>query len=190
MPSDAVLQPWTSFLRRNIKVLGGMAAYATVPPLLNLVTSPPWPDRKSVAFLSSAAGYLLAVRTFVSKRTAPKSTLRASTESLARKSLAVMLVYIALCGCFLYDGGSSRNKVAGGFLLRTDVAQKIAETNMSKQDALGGEEYDAAKVWQPWTVTFMNYVFLGVWLLFIGVLSRFVATFVLYLQKTATHQHS
>lgn len=190
LSSDPVLKRWGDFLRRNRVILVSMLGYAAVPPIVEFIfgIGPPWPHREGVIGLSSVVGYVAAIITYVNyahgaATSAKMRVLRRAVIRLSIMTAAVLLVYLCLRAFFLYDAGGPRNQVAGGFLLRPEVAELLrTRPDLTFQLLLDSHQWVPEGIWIPWTVGVVNLAFLLGWLGLFGGLGALVSSFVAYLE--------
>jgi hypothetical protein len=82
---------------------------------------------------------------------------------------------------FAYDAPTYRNKVAVGFILKPGIAELTrAPYFKSTAQILKDAGYEAAEVWEEWTVKTMDVSLLLLWLGFFVVYSYMVTAFVVW----------
>ena len=87
-------------------------------------------------------------------------------------TIILSVAYLILNGMFVVNAPTSSNRIAKGFLLRP-IQQKILDEGKfpdgepfplgSEEDLLKGNQWNARKVYVPWTVGTVEIALLGCW---------------------------
>lgn len=159
-------------------VIGYVAAFSTFPALLDILFAigPPWPHSTSVSMFSSVVALTVLVFAFGVLRHSKQFRRLISLSAIG--TLLTLGVYIVLKAFFVFNAPDWRHQDARGLIVRTDVAEALGP-GFGIDDALAGAEFDAYKVYVPWTVDLIRCAMLASWLLLFLSLSALVSLFVL-----------
>jgi hypothetical protein len=162
-------------------VVGGTAA---APLAVSLATElgPPWPAGLSLITSLTELVVMIAIFHF---------WFNESLEQLSKKiSFALILIvvslfsYLFLVNTFVFEYPTTKNKEARGFVLNASIKKLAQDPEFDTPDKLlEGYEYDAKKIWEPWSITIINLLLVACWLTFFVSLSIFMGTFVMYQRR-------
>jgi hypothetical protein len=168
----------TRFFSDYKYVIGYVAAFSTFPALLDILFAigPPWPHSTSVSMFSSVVALTVLVFAFGVLRHSKKISRLISVSAVG--TLISLGIYIFLKAFFVFNAPDWRHQDARGLIVRAEVAASFGP-GFGVDDALAGAEFDAYKVYVPWTVDAIRCAMLVSWLLLFLSLSALVSVFVL-----------
>ena len=161
--------------------VGGTAA---APLAVSLATKlgPPWPPGLSLITSLTELVVMMSIFHF---------WFDESLEQMSKKiSLALILIiislfsYLFLMNTFVFEYPTTKNKEARGFILNENIKKLAQDPEFdTAEKLLEGYEYDANKIWKPWSITIINLTLMAFWLTFFVSLSIFIGTFVMYQRR-------
>jgi hypothetical protein len=160
--------------------VGALAAkVAVVLPLAGLAVKLGPPPVTSVSVLSSLAEFLVLVWAFhFWFELPPIARSRRMKIAVVCFSIALMLS-LALMDMYTLSSGVGGERVVKGFDLQDYVKPHLGVEFADADDALRAARFDAAAVWQQWSVTTVHVILIALWLLMFCSLTAFLALFVI-----------
>jgi hypothetical protein len=119
---------------------------------------------------------VLLVVVYTNTATAKQAFYKRVINRLAITFAVALVIYVVLRSFYCHDAPDWQHQVAGGFMLRSDITDKMAtDPHLTPERLLAMAQYDATRIWVPWTVLCVRAVVLLVWLVLFASLSGVVA---------------
>ncbi|MGE3241918.1 MAG: hypothetical protein AB7G28_00750 [Pirellulales bacterium] len=190
LDDESVLGKFRAHLWDYRTLVAWLLGLGTLPPIVGAIgkIGPPWPDVRGIGVYTSLMLWVVLVTSYQRWQDSSLDRLTTLNGRLLVVTIVFAVAYLILNGMFVVDAPTSSNRIAKGFLLRTNQQKVLEEGKFpdgepfpvgSEEDLLKGNQWNARKVYVPWTVGAVEVALLSCWVAGFGTLGALSSVFIL-----------